>query len=121
MVASTSILSVNCPLATIIPVCWVPYYWPKPNFKRKHSVHLAWHYFPPGDGILNSVEGFESVKQESDVVDAILYEKIGMPRLDLSDDLARPGYVLVKADSHERASARAVELVQRVKFNYDNA
>jgi len=47
----------------------------------------------------------------------MLYEKVGMPRLDLSDDLARPGYVLVKADSHERARARAVELVQRVKFN----
>jgi len=89
----------------------------EPNFKRKHSVHLAWHYFPPGKGILHSVEGFESVKQESDVVDAMLYEKVGMPRLDLSDDLARPGYVLVKADSHERARARAVELVQRVKFN----
>lgn len=89
----------------------------EPNFKRKHSVHLAWHYFPPGNGILHSVEGFESVKQESDVVDAMLYEKVGMPRLDLSDDLARPGYVLVKADSHEHARARAVELVQRVKFN----
>lgn len=89
----------------------------KPDFKRSQSVHLAWHYFPPGEGVLQSVEGFESVMQEPDVVDAMLYEKIGMPRLDLSDDLARPGYVLVKADSHERARARAVDLIQRVKFN----
>jgi len=89
----------------------------EPKFKRKHSVHLAWHYFPPGEGILHSVEGFDSVKQEPDVIDAMLYERVGMPRLDLSDDLARPGYVLVKADSHEYAKARAVELVQRVKFN----
>lgn len=89
----------------------------KPDFRRSKSAHLAWHYFPPGTGILQSVESFESVKQEPDVIDAMLYEKVGTPRLDLSDDLARPGYVLVKADSHERARARAVDLIQRVKFN----
>jgi len=87
-----------------------------PDYARKPSVHLAWHYFPAGRGVLRSIEGFEAVKAAPDVVDAILYEEIGKPRLDLRDDLARPGYVLVKADSHDRAKARATELVGRVKF-----
>jgi biotin carboxylase len=92
----------------------------EPNFRRTHSVHLAWHYFLPGEGILHSVDGFEAVKQELDVVDAALYEKVGEPRFDLSDDLARPGYVLVKANSHERAKARAAKIIQQIKFNSHN-
>lgn len=86
------------------------------DLKKKPSAHLAWHYFPAGSGILKSVEGFESLRDEPDVVDAMLYETIGQPRFRLRDDLARPGYVLVKADSHERARTRARELIDRVHF-----
>ncbi|MBR0801185.1 ATP-grasp domain-containing protein [Bradyrhizobium jicamae] len=87
-----------------------------PDFERKRAEHLAWHYFPRGDGILRAVEGFASIKDEPDVVDAELYEEIGKPRFDLRNDLARPGYVLVRSSSIERARERAAKLVAGVRF-----
>jgi biotin carboxylase len=87
-----------------------------PDFTQKPSAHLAWHYFPAGKGILRSVTGFEEMKMEPQVIDAMLYEEIGKPRMDLRDDLARPGYVLVRADSHDLARVRAMELVARLTF-----
>ena len=89
----------------------------KPDFKRREQVHLAWHYFPVGDGVLHSIEGFDGLQAEPDIVHAAMYEKIGNQRLDLRDDLARPGYVLVKAESYDQARARADMLVAKVKFS----
>lgn len=86
------------------------------DFTKGPYVHLAWHYFPAGKGMLVAIDGFDDVRNERDVVDAMLYEKIGEQRFDLRDDLARPGYVLVSADSHEQAKARARELINRVRF-----
>ena len=86
------------------------------SVKRKTHQHLAWHYFPVGRGILKEVSGFEDVCKESDVIDAQLYEKIGEERVDLKDDLARPGYILVCADSHQIARQRASILIDKVKF-----
>jgi biotin carboxylase len=88
----------------------------EPDLRRKEPVHLAWHYFPVGSGVLSGVEGFDELMSEPDVVHAALYEKVGAERLDLRDDLARPGYVLVKGRSHEQARARADVFVQRVEF-----
>jgi biotin carboxylase len=88
----------------------------EPNFRRKPAEHLVWHYFPAGNGELISVSGFDQVKNEPDVVDAMVYEEVGKPRLDLRNDLARPGYVLVRSRSAAHARDRASALVQRVKF-----
>jgi biotin carboxylase len=87
-----------------------------PNFERRPAEHLVWHYFPRGEGILGAVEGFNGIKDEPDVVDAALYEELGKARLDLRNDLARPGYVLVRSTSAARASERAAELVESVRF-----
>jgi biotin carboxylase len=88
----------------------------EPEWKRGAHEHLAWHYFPTGEGVLTAVEGFEAVRRETDVVDAMLYEKVGEPRFNLRDDLARPGYVLVRSGSAHEARRRAEELVASVKF-----
>ena len=87
-----------------------------PNFERKQAQHLAWHYFPRGEGVLHTIEGFSAIKDEPDVVDAEIYETIGKPRFDLHNDLARPGYVLVRSNSAERARDRAAKLVEGVRF-----
>jgi biotin carboxylase len=87
-----------------------------PNFDRRPAEHLVWHYFPAGKGELCAISGFDRVKQEPDVVDAMVYEEIGKPRFNLCDDLARPGYVLVRSKSATQARARASKLVERVKF-----
>lgn len=87
-----------------------------PNFERRPAEHMAWHYFPRGEGILHAIEGFAGIKDEPDVVDAEIYEEIGRPRLDLRNDLARPGYVLVRSISAERARERAAKLVAGVRF-----
>jgi len=79
----------------------------EPDFTRRRPLHLAWHYFPVGDGMLQAIEGFDEVFAEQEVVHAAMYEKVGNPRLDIRDDLARPGYVLVEGDSHEQARDRA--------------
>jgi biotin carboxylase len=87
-----------------------------PNFERKPAEHVAWHYFPAGKGELVAVTGLDKVRAEPDVVDAVAYEEIGKPRFDLSNDLARPGYVLVRAQSATAARSRAATLVERIKF-----
>jgi biotin carboxylase len=87
------------------------------DFSRKAPCHLAWHYFPIGNGVLRAIEGFDELKSEPDLVHSAIYEKIGKPRLDIRDDLARPGYFLVKANSHQEARARAASLVSKVKFS----
>jgi len=87
-----------------------------PNFERKPVEHLAWHYFPRGEGVLRAVEGFAGIKGEPDVVDAELYEEVGKPRFDLRNDLARPGYVLVRSKSAAQARERAARLVAGVHF-----
>lgn len=86
------------------------------SIERKAHQYLAWHYFPVGTGILKDVSGFEDVCKENDVIDAQLYEKIGKERFDLKDDLARPGYILVCAESHQAAKHRACNLIDKVKF-----
>ncbi len=87
-----------------------------PDFFRKDACHLVWHYFPAGTGTLLGVSGFEDLRLNPRVVDAMLYEEVGKPRFDLHDDLARPGYVLVKGDSHESAKTHAAELVAKIRF-----
>lgn len=89
----------------------------KPSYDRKPSAHLAWHYFPAGTGTLLSVDGLDEVRMQSDVVAAEVYEAIGQPRRTLDDDLCRPGYVLVRADTTETARARARRLVNQVHFH----
>jgi len=51
-----------------------------------------------------------------DVVDAEMYEQVGKARLDLRNDLARPGYVLVRSKSAAEARDRAARLVESVQF-----
>lgn len=88
-----------------------------PDFSRKKSVHLAWHYFPAGDGrVLLAIEGLDVVAGTPNVVDFKVYEAIGKPRFKLRNDLARPGYILVQSDSHEAARDRASDLVSQVEF-----
>lgn len=87
-----------------------------PIFSRVNSFHLAWHYFPEGRGLLKSVTGFDKIKLDCMVVDAMLYEEIGKPRFELSDDLARPGYLLVKGNTHVAARSHASMLVSKLKF-----
>jgi biotin carboxylase len=89
----------------------------EPDFDRREPVHLAWHYFSVGEGLLHAVEGFDELASQPDVVHSEMYEKVGSPRLDIRNDLARPGYVLVKANSHAQARARAATLVSQVKFS----
>ena len=88
----------------------------QPDFSRKTAWHLAWHYFPAGVGRLSAIEGFDALREQPDVVSAELYETLGQPRLDLRDDLARPGYVLVRGSSHAQAKARAAALVEGIRF-----
>ncbi|WP_421954170.1 ATP-grasp domain-containing protein [Polaromonas sp.] len=90
-----------------------------PDFLRKPNKYLAWHYFDAGPGILREVLGFDEVAVSEGVVDAALYEKIGQERMDLRDDLARPGYILVAADSHVEAKQLAHRLEAKVKFLVD--
>ena len=87
-----------------------------PDFTRKASEHLVWHYFPRGEGILRAIDGFRGIKDLPDVVDAEMYEQVGKARLDLHNDLARPGYVLVRSKSNAEARDRAARLVESVQF-----
>jgi biotin carboxylase len=92
----------------------------QPSFQRKPAACLAWHYFPAGDsaiGTLLSIDGFDELHEQLDVVEAEVYETIGQPRRPLDDDLSRPGYVLVRADTIEAARARARHLVNQVQFH----
>jgi biotin carboxylase len=87
-----------------------------PDYARKPHVHLAWHYFDHGPGTIAAIGGFDELAREPNVVAAEMYDQVGRPGLDKRDDLARPGFVLVKANAPERAAARASELVARVEF-----
>ena len=90
-----------------------------PDYRRQSAEHLAWHYFSPGTGTLEAIEGFDFVRQQEDVVEAEIYEVPGQSRFLLKDDLSRPGYVLVRGASHAAACARATELVAQVKFRIE--
>jgi hypothetical protein len=91
-----------------------------PDLTRGEKKCLAWKYFPSGDGILKSIDGFEKLKSQPDLVDAFIYEKIGAPRFELNDDLSRPGYVLVKGDSISNASKKADYYINSIKFNVNS-
>jgi biotin carboxylase len=87
-----------------------------PDYARKRPLHLAWHYFDHEPGTIATIRGFDALADEPDVVAAEMYDQVGRPGLDKRDDLARPGFVLVKGDTSEGAAARASELAARVKF-----
>lgn len=87
-----------------------------PDFTRKPTEHLVWHYFARGEGVLRAIDGFSEIKDQPDVVDAEMYEQVGKARLDLRNDLARPGYVLVRSKSAAEARDRAARLVDSVQF-----
>jgi hypothetical protein len=89
----------------------------QPDFSRREHIHLAWHYFPTGTGMLHAIEGFDGLTSDPNVVHVGMYEKIGSQRLDIRDDLARPGYVLVKGPTHAAARQRASALIDAVKFH----
>jgi biotin carboxylase len=88
-----------------------------PDFARAASTwHLAWHYFSAGQGQVTAVHGIEDVASAADVVDVQIYERVGQARMDLKNDLARPGYVLVRGHSHAQARSRARELCAMVRI-----
>ncbi len=87
-----------------------------PNYSRSRPVHLAWHYFDHGPGTIAAICGFDALADEPDVVAAEMYDRPGLPGLDKRDDLARPGFVLVRGDTSEAAAARASVLAAGVRF-----
>ena len=87
-----------------------------PDYTRKASIHLAWHYFDHGPGSIGAICGFYELLDEPDVVATEMYDQIGRPGLDKRDDIARPGFGLAKAETPEKSVARASELADRVKF-----
>lgn len=86
------------------------------DYAQKWPVHLAWHYFDHSPGTIAAICGFDGLVGEPDVIAAEMYDQVGRPGLDKRDDLARPGFVLVRGDTPEGADARAGELAARVKF-----
>jgi hypothetical protein len=56
------------------------------------------------------------IAQRARWVDLELYDKVGRAGLDMSDNLARPGYVLVKGSSNHQVRARMRDLASRVFF-----
>lgn len=88
----------------------------EPTFDQSTPVHLAWHYFESAAGRVLSIEGVENVRSEPDLVDVKIYQQEGADAMDKRNDLARPGYVLVKGPTHEKARARAIELSGRIRF-----
>jgi biotin carboxylase len=87
------------------------------DLARGPQHHLAWEYFDHGPGVVREIRGFDALRREPDVVDVDLYEEPGRPALDKRDDLARPGFVLVKAPSLAAARVRARQLASRVEFD----
>ena len=90
-----------------------------PEFNRGTTSHLAWHYFPKNEGIVRSVSGFEALSSETDVVACEFYEAVGKPAQDLRNDLARPGFVLVRGSTHEAARDRAQTLCRQVRIDVE--
>jgi biotin carboxylase len=111
------------------PICWLSagYCYPlilaavltggTVDLARGPQHHLAWEYFDHRLGVVREIRGFEKLRREPDVVDLDLYEEPGRPALDKRDDLARPGFVLVKAPSLDQARARAHQLAASVEFD----
>ncbi len=87
------------------------------DMTRAPACHLAWEFFDHPPGLIQDIRGFESLRGEPDVVDIDMYERVGHPSFDLRDDLARPGYVLVRAATRDAARARARDLAARVEFD----
>lgn len=88
-----------------------------PDLGAGPAVHLAWHYLPVGQGVVRAIEGLEAVRAHPQVIDCKVYERIGEPSLDIHDDLARPGYVMVKAATHAEARALADRLVDSISID----
>jgi biotin carboxylase len=86
------------------------------DLTRRPHQHLAWEFFDHGVGLVSEIRGFDELRRKPDVVDLDIYDRPGHPALDKRDDLARPGFVLVKAASPDAACARAKELAATVEF-----
>lgn len=78
--------------------------------------HLVWQYFSVPTGLLRSVEGFDEAQAHPSVIDAQLYVSPGSVVPEMTDDLKRPGYVLVLGATEAEADATAERLAGRVKF-----
>lgn len=87
-----------------------------PDLRAAPCAHLAWHYLPVGRGIVEAIEGLDAVRAHRQVIDCKVYERVGTPSLDIHDDLARPGYVMVQAESHAAARALAARLVESIRI-----
>lgn len=86
------------------------------RFARQEPCHLAWHYFDAGGGTVQCIMGIDDVDGADGIVDVACYERVGQPRRRLTNDLDRPGYVLVRADSHEKARTLAERMCDRIDF-----
>lgn len=88
----------------------------KPKFTKRHKTfHLAWHYFERLEGEISSIDTSDLDISSNEIVDMQIYEKVGQPAMSLSNDLNRPGYVLVKANSHELSKDIALRLSHKIK------
>jgi biotin carboxylase len=90
-----------------------------PEFELTPSHHLAWHYFDHEDGILRAIHGVEALMQDPSVVAWKIYEEMGIQTLDKRNDLARPGFVLIMADTHEAAKKKATMLCSMISFEIE--
>lgn len=83
------------------------------------TFQLGWHFFNTGNGRLVNVRGFDEVKAHPNVVDAQLYARVGEDLPNRSNDLARPGYFLVKGRDMQEVNRIIDELKQRVVFEVE--
>jgi biotin carboxylase len=86
---------------------------------HKETVCLGWHFFTIEQGVLKEIAGFEKVKKHPKVIDAQLFIKIGQRWMGLSDDLNRPGYLLVSGKDHEEVDNLLEELKNMIYFKVE--
>jgi len=86
---------------------------------HKETICLGWHFFTIEQGVIKEIAGFEKVKKHPKVIDAQLFIKTGQRLMGISDDLNRPGYLLVSGKDHEEVDNLLEELKNMIYFKVE--
>lgn len=93
-----------------------------PTLERTdETVCLGWHFFAVPPGRLLKIDGFDSAAGHDAVISAHLSFQSGHLLPALINDLARPGYLLIKGNTFDEVEQTIAELDDRVNFEVEES
>lgn len=89
----------------------------KPDMRKSVMEHVVWWHFSAKPGRVLGIRGLEAVYGDPDVIDFQIYHNVGSILPEMNDDLARPGFILIKGRTRDDATRKAATYASKIFFD----